>query len=48
MSTSLAFPLSAQGIETAAAIYPNLSTSNLVEQAIISGEGAVAAWGTCC
>lgn len=45
MSTSLAFPLSAQGIETAAAIYPNLSTSNLVEQAIISGEGKLSRHG---
>ena len=43
--TSLAVPLSAQGIVTDAEICANLGTAALVEQAVIRGEGHLAAHG---
>ncbi|SMQ61174.1 phosphoenolpyruvate carboxykinase (ATP) [Altererythrobacter xiamenensis] len=42
MSTPLAYPLSSQGIETSAKIYPNLGTPQLVEHALDRGEGKLA------
>ncbi len=39
MPKSLSVPLSAQGLETGAAIHANLGTAALVEQALVRGEG---------
>ncbi|MEM7781443.1 MAG: phosphoenolpyruvate carboxykinase [Pseudomonadota bacterium] len=43
--TPLAETLAAQGIETGAAIHPNLGTSALVEASIAAGEGKLSAHG---
>ena len=45
MSISLAVPLYAQGIETAAEIQPNLGSPQLVEQALSNGEGELSRHG---
>ena len=45
MSTTLAVPLTAQGIETGATIHANLSTPALVEHAVSNGEGHLAKHG---
>ncbi len=45
MSISLTRPLSDQGIETEARIYPNLGTAELVEHALARGEGKLAKYG---
>jgi phosphoenolpyruvate carboxykinase (ATP) len=42
LTTPLAYPLSRQGIETAAQIHANLGTAQLVEAAIANGEGRLA------
>ena len=45
MSTPLARPLSSQGIETKAEIFPNLGTPQLVEHALENEEGALSRHG---
>ena len=45
VSTPLTYPLSSQGIETEAKIYPNLGTAELVEHALARGEGKLAKHG---
>jgi len=42
VSKPLTYPLSKQGIETEAKIYPNLGTAELVEHALARGEGKLA------